>query len=312
MPRSGSTLLANKLASDIDELLVLPETKALEILLFLNKWSIPNKILLALKKDPRWDNLNINESKFLQDLEKESELNPKKILDILVRSNQNFRSTKTRVLIKNGKSLYHLDKISKWFPNAMYLSLKRDPRATIHSMLNAKAAFRKDEKFTLKNSYQLIREYNQYYKKSGQIEFPICHISYEPLVLNYELVLDKILQKLALKRNPSNDRLKLSKEESELHANVNKPTDARKIDYWKESLKPIDIKVIEHLGVDHITDKTYEVSSLEMMYILAKKRVKSLWVNIAIRPMYAIKRYARKPSKNLLLHRVKIWIRTNG
>ncbi len=311
VPRSGSTWLANQLANKSSEILVLPELKTLEILYGLNDLSDPRRIAKSINSDPRWKNTNIGFSQLLELLQSEKELTPKRILDKLVANIISKRKMNPKaVLFKNGTSLWHVEKIEKHFKRLSFLHIYRDPRGCISSMLKAKAAFRPNEKFTVKNSYQLSKYYKQYRISARAIQNNrLIEINYESLVLDQTRVLKTLLNELNIRETKKHSSLAISEEEKRLHANINKSSLKNRIVGWKNDLSIADGKLVEYMCADYLFGENYFLRTEERpISLMAKKFIQAGLINLT-RPFLAIMRYTKASNLPYLRHRISVWMR---
>ncbi len=311
VPRSGSTWLAKNLSQASSEILVLPELKTLEILFKLNDFSNSRKLAEYIFSDPRWKNLEINFDELETLIKEVKKPNPKSIIDAIVQHLISKRKINPKaVLFKNGTSIWQLDKIEKQYFNYSFLHIYRDPRGCISSMLKAKAAFRPNEKFTLKNSLQLARYYNKYRTQVNKIDKDkLIEIAYESMVLNESNELNKLIKKLNLKAIQNASSLIISEEEKKLHANVDKKALKERIDAWKKDLSIEDGKLIEHLCDIYLSKENYFLETKDgLAQIKFVKTFQALLINLS-RPFLAVLRYIKTPNVPYLKHRIRIWLR---
>jgi len=138
MPRSGSTYLAKLLSKSPKAILVLPETKLFEKLANMGNEEFARSDTAVLQEmvesDPRWKNMGIDDEQLrdLLDNNKTVLLFIEAFLDIMA---ARVEFEPAIVLIKNGASIWHIDKLLNIQSRSLLINIKRDPRGCINSRM---------------------------------------------------------------------------------------------------------------------------------------------------------------------------------
>ena len=260
--RSGSHFLAKELTNNYD-VYVPPETNFIPLL-------IKSGITVVSEQNiGQCITVIFNERKFL-----EWKLHPQKlteylskrlpmeldqcILHVLEYYRITSEFTFSRIGIKKGSYLNHIEPINALFPDTKYVGIIRDPRAILVSMKQSVKStgepFEKDPvKLTQKWLYRIriMRDIEKKYNK-------ICIIKYEDMIRDLPEVLEKIAAFLEVdgidKRNAYRlSDLALINQQSTLQ----KPLEY-KIDEWKTILTKDEIEEVEEVAFEIMQKEGYK------------------------------------------------------
>lgn len=267
--RSGSTYFANQLASATTQVLVLPETKIVDILVGLDAESLASMTaqekLLAVQKDPRWENLDIPDEEFYQLCTKnQSAFILLNNIVVYLASKNNL--TPTHVMVKNGASIWNYKKIKNVFVDAEFVHVRRDPRGSTASRLNKIPLYKDKAGARLSDPWFLAKHWMRYMQRIELIRnsgIQVYEISYEEMMVNPIATLDDYLGILGIARQVSTtNAFKLSKKESlGKHANVNLPPISERLQAWKSELPYEKGLLVELLCSKYVTDPFFSDSS---------------------------------------------------
>ncbi len=311
MPRSGSTLLNDRLARYSNELFCLPEWKGLEIVQ-VNRNRLANisaeQILQLLQTDPRWPSLQIIDDTAIQILNAIKEKNPASVFTSIVSHLIRREQRNPQVVVaKNGTAIWLKDEIIRDFPDACFLHIHRDPRAVISSMMSNYSAFNDGARFSYKNEWGLINKYNNYRKDVKRIDASrIMEIAYEDVMADEAIVLQEIANYLGVKRASSSSWFSRSEKEKLLHKNVDTTNNPAINEAWKTSLDNKAVALIERYCEPYLQSNK-QASGVPISNYLRRQQLANM-----ISPMYrmgrAIKRYSHPNRWHELWHRIRfLW-----
>ena len=207
MPRSGSTLLAQRLANISDKLLVLPETKFVESLMVhanrSNSAETRGQLREIIVQDPRWENLGISAEQLEEVLLEKPTVNVtyivRRVCELYAKSRD--RNEVIYCVIKNSNSIWSFEKLIKIFgKETTFLHIVRDPRGVASSILKGNRAF--NRQFTLGvESLGVAKRWRRYIQTVERIKrrkMNVIEIKYEQFLENPERHLTEISTALNL------------------------------------------------------------------------------------------------------------------
>jgi len=286
MSRSGSTLLSHRIQNSTQEVLVLPESKTLEILYILgNKYlgsSTPEKILEHIENDPRWQNLEINRNILLNALSALPILSIQSVFEAIIQYKLNEVSSPIKyVLLKNGHIMDHIPSVLKLFPQSYFLHIHRDPRGVISSMLKAKSPFFSGKRFAHRNARMLSKYYAKYRSQFHTIDSSDkMEVSYEALCNHERETLDGIAEWLNVGLSTNTSSPLISEAEKEIHALVDKDIRIPRLHAWKTELKESDGVVVESILPEYIDRPFFNSNPIYKAAILFFQMIQEFFIKL--------------------------------
>ena len=191
-----------------------------------------------------------------------------------------FPSTKTtqniKVIIdKNPAHARFTKELHSIFPDADFIHLIRDPRATIYSQI---IAFNKKSIFNL--AYLWISLNQNIIKNIASLKLNSFQIKYENLVQNPEQVIFSLMEFLKLEYDNqllnSYKKIKPLIKDSNFyslphHHNTGNPINTKSLDKWKENLNGNDIKIINTICSEFALKNGYELNKGNLSFIESVK-----------------------------------------
>lgn len=263
--RSGSTFFASELAKATSEILVLPETKIVDILLGIEDGKFrlmrSNEKLEAIKKDPRWVNLDVSDNEFTS-LCTEQQTAGQLLNDIVRLLAKRHEISPSQIMVKNGASVWHYKKIVRAFPTARFVHVCRDPRGSTASRMNKMPVYKNKAGARLSDPWFLSMHWIRYIKRVEWLKkegWGVYQVAYEDMMRNPEITIHSYLNHLGIVSEAvGKNAFRLSeKEESGKHANVNSPPIAKRLDAWKSELSHDNGVLIEMLCSNYISEKYF-------------------------------------------------------
>lgn len=269
--RSGTTVLQSMLHSH-SEFHFSPETHFFKryILPFQLKKKTPSKEILA--RDTYLKRLS-------EDLFKQ-------VVNSKLQSDSDFTQT-FQTIMKGGENtpligdkdteyVRYFPHLKRFFPDAFMIHIIRDPRDVVASRLKTEWGAKRSLEFH-------IAEY-QYYLKKVRKEGPelfgerFIELKYEDLIANPQVELEKVLQKIGVKFEPTmlefykNDNSLVAEDEKKWKGNVSKPLQSSNSGKWKESLTVREAALVqkglrsffEEMGYERVQEKPSQARRLKV------------------------------------------------
>lgn len=268
MPRSGTTLL-NYILHAHSKISIAPETH------FFDKFFNKYKNILSYSPNKKIEMLNSylnGEDIEILDFTKEEK---KEIIDSTILSDFKLKKTFYEILNKYSEKtnskifgektpahLEYIETINKWFPNAKFIIIYRDPRDVCLSLKNVP--------WNNGNSETNAKRWNKYielsnkYKQNNQISPKLLEIKYEELISNPIEVVKEICSHIEVSYEEQMlkyyENITTKSKELELVTwkNKNKESiDKNNFNKWISKLSLDEIKKIETITSPNLKDKGY-------------------------------------------------------
>lgn len=257
--RSGTTLLGSLLGTQ-KGCVTTPESQFKTNLLFTEDFD-KTVVIKSIKKDFRfkiWD-IHLDNIDHIIQKNAESLMN-----DLIMKYNKrNLNKEDPSIWVDHTPNNFKYAKeLLKVYPNAKFVQIIRDPRATISSILKtdwgivdvlAGINFWKYRMLDIILIKEHLINKNAYYE-----------IKYEDLILNPKIELKNICSFLNIEFNPTlvhNRGFILPAYTKKQHSNVNKKLVKNNINKWKNRLTKKEIKYIEYVTEEFMNQHGYKLSS---------------------------------------------------
>ena len=268
--RSGSTLLAKELdkyksigvtiEDDIPDGLLEGEE------VFINNLYELDIYLDKLFSKPKFQFWNIDRENLRAELENEEyPIDIGIILDKLYKFY--FSDSKYEVGIhKKGRYYLKIDELLKFFPDAKFIHLKRDPRGLFNSQKKSRDS--RSGKLMSNNVVAFALSYRKMYNilKSYNKSDYIYSLRYEDLIDNFDKEIDAILDFLGVTNREKEDLSyynKIPDPQKELHDNIQQPPLKKRKSGWEKELSALEIAVLEACLKKEIRKEGYYFSSIK-------------------------------------------------
>jgi len=268
MPRSGTTLL-NYILHTHSKISIAPETHFFDK--FFSKYENFNSYSHSKKIELLNSYLN-NEDIEILDFTKEEK---KQIIDNAVLSDFELKKTFYEILKKYSEKnnskilgektpahLEYIEILNKWFPNAKFIIIYRDPRDVCLSLKNVP--------WNNGNSETNARRWNRYielsnkYKQNNQISSKLLEIQYEELILTPISIIKKICSHIEVSYEEQmlkyyeNTTIKSKELKLVTWKDKNKESiDKNNFNKWINKLSLDEIKIIETITSSNLEKKGY-------------------------------------------------------
>ena len=269
--RSGSTLLARQLAFHSQEVIALPETRLLELLVAQGEDAVHRlssaRFLDLVKTDRQWQNLGLDDDQWLA-VAKEREKGIRALLErvTLMYAERESRNPRFAV-IKLGSLVHICETLLPIFPEAKYVHIFRDARAVVNSTVHADSPNYPGLKMGRGDIVFVTRRWVKYLRlvsslKKRQI-VPVHELRYEDLCRSQTQTIQRVFRFIGASYDFSpNDakgfEFRLAEPERQIHGLVNEePVEAR-IDAWKDELNDWQLIAVQEIAGDLLTTVGYE------------------------------------------------------
>ena len=263
MPRSGTTLIS-KMLSRHSSIHISPETHYLA-----HDWRINKGLDLSVRTNrtnfirefvtgPWFEELAIERSELEQKFLDDSSCTFRRIFEFILREQAK----------KHGKQIYgektpghyeHVDTLLDWFPNARVIFMMRDPRAVAASTI--------DTPFGSRFVNFHARRWNRANEvwNSFRNERRVMLLKYEDLVGDAERELSKVCKFIGVISEQAMLDSSITGADSsdgswrqDHYRRAVQPIDSHSVSKWKKRLRPGQVRTIEYLCVDGMTQHEYE------------------------------------------------------
>lgn len=273
LSRSGSTIIA-KYLNDYEDIAVTPELSTYR---FVNEtitsFQMAENFITILQTDDRFDSWNIDIPKFKKKL---STLQYPIKFDVFhnlfleefrqrIKPEAKFVLNKTSVI-----GSYH--NIKKLYPDAVFIFIIRDIRAITNSLLNTYDPYYDSRMIRDSNSIILSLAYKRLINLARKNKDNII-IKYEDFIENPISVLQKIEKRLNISNTKSKSNLyrdNLSEIQKQIHQNLDKPVDNKRINAWREELDKTYIFLFQKLTAPVLKKYNYPLEKVQLREINKK------------------------------------------
>lgn len=288
--RSGSTYLAKQLTLHSNELLVFPETKLFDNLTLVDDNEFTSltatEKLNLVKKDPRWENLDIHEGA-IEDICKETTDKLDFIHRIVKHKCSQTNIQPKYVVVKNGASVWTYDRLTSLLGNILLLHVKRDPRGTTASRMRKTPIYKSKAGVRVEDSWFLAKFWNSYIDRVKALNSrgtTVIEVVYEDLIFKPSEVVSDVLKALSVEIRPGeHSSYKLSEiEKKSKHSNVQGPALESRTDAWKEELSQHDGIIVEKLCAGNLPYQFFsqDISPFRLYFVLIKGWVRHWTYNL--------------------------------
>lgn len=249
--RSGSTYFSRKLDSASEEIVVTPEIN-LVYLLKRTRNSIPNwdQLAFCLEKGRFFSSLGLSKEQ-LKPLYSPAASNAvgEFIRKALSRYAETRGKCKTKlIVIKKGDHAKVYEDILKVFPDAIFLYLRRDPRAIYSSKKRTSRPYKEKETMGWAGVLAACLRWTAYENAAKKIEKKnrLMRIDFESLASDEMAVMVEICEGLDVKLEEQNDTYMIAEKEQLIHAKAHRRSiDVNQIHSWRGELTGFEKKVMD-------------------------------------------------------------------
>lgn len=250
--RSGSTLIAQSLNEHLEETIVVPELRLIQLLAWRSENAVSSmtqrQLRRLLKRDFQMSNLGLSHET-LEDIASISvgEGRLQLLSNILEAYKVEHSLTGNHYVIKNGRSIHEAWELRRMLPELRVLNVVRDPRGVINSMLSTSTVYSYGGAMAGGNAVtaaELWRQHTLHSRKMSSLfgeDFQT--VKYEDFVSGAPGELIKIATWINCRlatpsiSPPEHKRLVVSGKELGLHKLVTQAPKIARIDAWKVSLE---------------------------------------------------------------------------
>jgi hypothetical protein len=265
-PRSGSTFFASLAARHCDDLLVVPELRL--PLLLVSRDPLPGQatrdyLLDLVREDYQFAATGLDQS----DVERSIERMP-------VYSAENFLLALAETMAaKTGANpawvMYKCGAVAHWWPalpgklpNTRLVHVYRDGRGAVCSAINTERPYRPGSAMGRGDAWEQAgrwRDYMQTLERIAARHDSLYEIRYEKLCERPQREIASFAKAFALSAtDPESGTFSVASAERAIHANIDRPALAERIDAWKTELKPWQGLVCEIRCAPQLEHRGYE------------------------------------------------------
>ncbi|WP_158971898.1 sulfotransferase [Chachezhania sediminis] len=242
--RSGSTFLANRIAENRSNVVVIPEFR-LPLLLF---WRSEDEIrgldadgLTALfRRDMQMDNLGLDETRLAA---LATALAGQGRREILLAFLDAYRETHglsgQHFLVKNAEVVFEEEAVRAVVPEADFLEILRDPRGVVNSMMNTRTVYSYGGPMAGGDPLRAAAAWLKHRRASAALSMPLTVIRYEDLMSDPESMdatLDALFGPAGETATATPSGKVVSAKEQSLHKLVGKAADKGRNEAWKDAI----------------------------------------------------------------------------
>lgn len=319
--RSGSTMLASELAAHSDEVLVVPESRLLEVLIAEGDEKLKRLDFARLNDLIMLDHQIANLGISMDDLRALCARSVGKgilyIMESISAMMAEMRGIRPKlIVIKLGSLIFLHKQLEKIFPDCGYLHVVRDPRAVVNSMVRSNRPYFPEEKMGRGDALYIAGHWNYFLNVVDKVQAlggRVYTVRYEDLIADLDATLMKLCRNYEVKYS-SNKILGLYEVpeiERSIHSLVgNKPVKERSVS-WRAELKGWQIAAVELYCSRHMKMYGYEkVRPIQNGRIFFAMLIAVTWYVLHSTDYYwrRIRFYSSKPA--WLLNRIKLLVRT--
>lgn len=250
--RSGSTLIAQSLSEHLEEIIVVPEFRLIQLLAWRSENAVSSmtqrQLRRLIKRDFQISNLGLS-NQALEDIARISvgEGRLQLLNNILKAYKVEHSLVGNHYVIKNGRSLHEAWELRKMLPDLRVLNVVRDPRGVVNSMLSTSTVYSYGGAMAGGNAVTATELWKQHtlesHKMSRLFGKEFQTVKYEDFVSGASGELIKIATWVNCgigtppKSPPEHNRPIVSGRELGLHKLVTQAPKIARIDAWKVSLE---------------------------------------------------------------------------
>jgi hypothetical protein len=253
--RSGSTLLA-RLLDEYDDIAVTLESQYPDGVTNRPPLDIdtPQALPAAMDRlysDPKFREWNVDRDELTRRLKQEAfPLPAERVLEVILERTFADQSP-SAVVVKAGDYIQNLREVRNRYPRAKVIFVMRDPRAILNSQRNATASLHGG--VMNRNPVITARAFNNCVRaiEAHRSADWLGVFQYEALICRPEETLQRVRAFLGLgeaARQGGQYARRIPDAQKHLHANVDRPPDAARLNAWQNELDPADVDVLQRLA----------------------------------------------------------------
>ncbi len=251
--RSGSTLLAHRLATATADVVVLPELRLPEILLLAGDPAVrtmdEEKLEDLFSEDRQYAALGLSD----EDHRAVLAAAPGGIAGILETLAERYAGRRPAVAVyKLGALLHYTSQLQALFAECCFVHVYRDVRGVASSMINAERPYFPGEPMGRGDVVHIARTWTRYLALADEKRLqglPLLEVAYEALVGDTDAIVNETLGFLGAAANTdATGEFAVAPAERELHRLAGKPPEAGRVTGWREELAAWQGVTIEQLA----------------------------------------------------------------